>query len=106
MSGLASGLPLLIDTHAHLAEAGLVGDLPGVLQRARAAGVVQVVAIGTGADDSTVVADMAAAAVESTCHRGGIGRRAWFRSMYRQRCGGSSPFDGTRREIVGDPLSV
>src|ERR1700722_10899216 len=32
---------------------------------------------------------------KSTCHRGGIGRRAWFRSMYRQRCGGSSPFDGT-----------
>ncbi len=30
------------------------------------------------------------------CHRGGIGRRAWFRSMYRQRCGGSSPFDGTK----------
>ena len=33
---------------------------------------------------------------KSTCHRGGIGRRAWFRSMYRQRCGGSSPFDGTK----------
>src|SRR5450755_2668857 len=29
------------------------------------------------------------------CHRGGIGRRAWFRSMYPQGCGGSSPFDGT-----------
>ena len=38
----------------------------------------------------------AAAAMKSTCHRGGIGRRAWFRSMYRQRCGGSSPFDGTK----------
>ncbi len=34
------------------------------------------------------------------CHRGGIGRRAWFRSMYRQRCGGSSPFDGTKEEIM------
>jgi hypothetical protein len=33
----------------------------------------------------------------SDCHRGGIGRRAWFRSMYRQRCGGSSPFDGTKQ---------
>src|ERR1700722_2634215 len=32
----------------------------------------------------------------STCHRGGIGRRAWFRSMYSQGCGGSSPFDGTK----------
>src|SRR4051795_6548116 len=26
---------------------------------------------------------------------GGIGRRAWFRSMYSQGCGGSSPFFGT-----------
>src|SRR5215510_2436955 len=26
---------------------------------------------------------------------GGIGRRAWFRSMYPQGCGGSSPFFGT-----------
>ena len=36
---------------------------------------------------------------KSTCHRGGIGRRAWFRSMYRQRCGGSSPFDGTKKLV-------
>src|SRR5689334_20403856 len=27
---------------------------------------------------------------------GGIGRRAWFRSMYPQGCGGSSPFFGTK----------
>jgi hypothetical protein len=38
----------------------------------------------------------AAAATKSSCHRGGIGRRAWFRSMYSQGCGGSSPFDGTK----------
>src|SRR5258708_21162632 len=30
-----------------------------------------------------------------TCPSGGIGRRAWFRSMYPQGCGGSSPFFGT-----------
>src|SRR5713226_9679636 len=35
------------------------------------------------------------AAAQHFCHRGGIGRRAWFRSMYPQGCGGSSPFDGT-----------
>ena len=29
------------------------------------------------------------------CRSGGIGRRAWFRSMYSQGCGGSSPFFGT-----------
>src|SRR5580698_9821364 len=27
---------------------------------------------------------------------GGIGRRAWFRSMYSQGCGGSSPLFGTK----------
>ncbi len=30
-----------------------------------------------------------------SCRSGGIGRRAWFRSMYSQGCGGSSPFFGT-----------
>ena len=30
-----------------------------------------------------------------TRRSGGIGRRAWFRSMYPQGCGGSSPFFGT-----------
>jgi TatD DNase family protein len=55
---------MLIDTHAHLADAGLAADLPGVLERARAAGVVQVVAIGTTASDSATVASLAEA------HRG------------------------------------
>src|SRR5438067_13533261 len=31
----------------------------------------------------------------TSCRSGGIGRRAWFRSMYSQGCGGSSPFFGT-----------
>src|SRR5437879_3582382 len=35
--------------------------------------------------------------IEVTCRSGGIGRRAWFRSMYPQGCGGSSPFFGTIR---------
>src|SRR5271166_3968270 len=36
---------------------------------------------------------------------GGIGRRAWFRSVYPQGCGGSSPFFGTsdRRKSSGHP---
>ncbi len=37
-----------------------------------------------------------------TCRSGGIGRRAWFRSMYPQGCGGSSPFFGTR--LLIDPV--
>jgi TatD DNase family protein len=64
MGGLGAGLPPLVDTHAHLAEPGLMGELASVFERARAAGVVQVVAVGTGADDSAAVARMAAA------HRG------------------------------------
>src|SRR6202049_4691535 len=36
----------------------------------------------------------------STGRSGGIGRRAWFRSMYPQGCGGSSPFDGTSFFLV------
>ncbi|MBX6311646.1 MAG: TatD family hydrolase [Isosphaeraceae bacterium] len=49
----------LIDTHAHLEDPRLSGDLPGVLGRARAAGVAQVVAIGTTAADSAVTIDLA-----------------------------------------------
>ncbi len=51
--------PLLVDTHAHLDDGRLRGDLGGVLARARAAGVGQVVAIGTTAQDSGDVADLA-----------------------------------------------
>ena len=33
---------------------------------------------------------------KTPCRSGGIGRRAWFRSMYSQGCGGSSPPFGTK----------
>src|SRR5579864_9186714 len=36
------------------------------------------------------------------CRSGGIGRRAWFRSMYSQGCGGSSPFFGTSSFKIND----
>jgi TatD DNase family protein len=52
-------LPPLVDTHAHLADHGLAADLPAVLDRARSQGVIQVVAIGTNAADSPVVAGLA-----------------------------------------------
>jgi TatD DNase family protein len=52
-------LPLLVDTHAHLADPSLAADLPAVLDRARGQGVIQVVAIGTNAADSPVVAGLA-----------------------------------------------
>ena len=54
----------LIDTHAHLDDPRLRGDWEGVLGRARAAGVVQVVAIGTTAADSADVVEL------SRAHRG------------------------------------
>lgn len=51
----------LVDTHAHLEDGRLRGDLTGVLDRARAAGIVQVVAIGTTAADSAEVVAIAGA---------------------------------------------
>jgi TatD DNase family protein len=42
----------LIDTHAHLDDAQFAADLPAVLDRARAAGVVRVVAVATSAGSS------------------------------------------------------
>lgn len=42
----------LFDTHAHLADEHLSADLLGVIERARAAGVTKILAIGTTAADS------------------------------------------------------
>jgi TatD DNase family protein len=49
----------LVDTHAHLDDRRLRGDWDGVVGRAREAGVVQVVAIGTTATDSADVVELA-----------------------------------------------
>jgi TatD DNase family protein len=49
----------LVDTHAHLEDPRLRDDLPAVLDRARHAGVGQILAIGTTAQDSATVATMA-----------------------------------------------
>jgi TatD DNase family protein len=49
----------LIDTHAHLFYEHFEADLPEVLARARAAGVVGVVAIGTTAESSARCAELA-----------------------------------------------
>jgi TatD DNase family protein len=46
---------MMIDTHAHLDDTRLRSDWDGVLERARQAGVVQIVAIGTTAVDSAAV---------------------------------------------------
>ncbi len=49
----------VIDTHAHLEDGRLRADLAGTLARARSAGVVQLVAIGTTAADSAEVVALA-----------------------------------------------
>jgi TatD DNase family protein len=62
--GPSPARPALIDTHAHLEESRLRDDLKGVLERARAEGVVRVVAIGTTAADSAEVCAIARAHAE------------------------------------------
>jgi TatD DNase family protein len=49
----------LVDTHAHLDDSRLRDDQPAVLDRARAAGLIQIVAIGTTAAESARVIEMA-----------------------------------------------
>ena len=49
----------LIDTHTHLDSYARRGDLPAVLERARAAGVSAMVAIGTEPDDWILHRDLA-----------------------------------------------
>jgi len=50
----------LIDTHAHLDSDQLAGDLPAVLERARAAGLEQILAVGITAASSRACLDLAA----------------------------------------------
>jgi TatD DNase family protein len=50
----------LIDTHAHLDAEQFAADLPEVLERARAAGVAQVVAVATTAPSTVATLDIAA----------------------------------------------
>jgi TatD DNase family protein len=49
----------LVDTHAHLDDERFAADLPAVLERARAAGVVQVIAIATTAPSSRTCLELA-----------------------------------------------
>jgi TatD DNase family protein len=52
---------MLVDTHAHLASEHLAPDLPGVLARAKAAGVTTILSVGTDLASSRRCCDLAAA---------------------------------------------
>lgn len=54
-------MAVLIDTHAHLADEKFADDLPAVLERARSAGVAQIVAVATMAASSAASVSLAAA---------------------------------------------
>ncbi|MHB1426221.1 MAG: TatD family hydrolase [Gemmataceae bacterium] len=56
---MESDVASLIDTHAHLDDEQFASDLPAVLQRARAAGVETVVAIGITAPSSAACVELA-----------------------------------------------
>ena len=49
----------LVDTHCHLTFEPLVGDVTGVLERSRAAGVTRWVTVGTSLDDSGKAIELA-----------------------------------------------
>lgn len=59
MTPTDGALSPLVDTHAHLDDRRLRGDWDNVLARAKAAGVVQMIAIGTTAADSRDVLALA-----------------------------------------------
>lgn len=51
---------MLIDSHCHLEKAASLGDLPGLLERAEAAGVSRMISIGTNPDDWRLYRELAA----------------------------------------------
>ncbi len=53
------GRPALVDTHAHLTHDHFHADLTGALDRARQAGVLQILTMGTTAQDSQHATDLA-----------------------------------------------
>jgi TatD DNase family protein len=51
---------MFVDTHAHLTDERFHGDLPAVIERARAAGIHQIICVATTAADSAACIQVAA----------------------------------------------
>ena len=62
----------LIDTHTHLDSFARRGELPAMLERARAAGLEAMVAIGTDTDDWTLYRDIAGSSRRETAGASGV----------------------------------
>ena len=89
--------PPLVDTHAHLDDRRLKGRLGEVLRSAKEAGVVQVVAIATTAEDSASVLSIAR-------EHPGVFASA---GIHPNEAAGASPGDwGRIRELAGRPEVV
>lgn len=58
---MAAQQPTFFDTHAHLDDRAFTADFPLVLQRARDAGIVKVINVGTDFDSSRQVIELAEA---------------------------------------------
>lgn len=52
-------MPELIDTHCHLTFEPLAGDVAGVIERSRAAGVTRWITVGTSLEDSLAAIELA-----------------------------------------------
>src|SRR2546430_13382242 len=52
-------MPVFYDTHAHLDYPDFAEDLPQVLQRARAAGIIKIISIGTNLESSAQAVKLA-----------------------------------------------
>jgi TatD DNase family protein len=80
----------IIDTHTHLDAAARSGALPGLLGRARDAGVAAMIAVGTDADDWDLYRDLAAS------HPGVI-----YRTVGIHPCGVAEGWEASMARIEG-----
>jgi len=63
-------MPTLIDTHCHLTHGRLRGDLPGVLRRARQAGLVAMICAAGDLDEARSALDLAHSEADVYCLAG------------------------------------